>query len=234
MKKIFYTIVFSIICASCSSSSDGANTMTELNSTPSTPILIFPAEDQLCIDNTLDFRWNAATNEDGSSLIYTLEIATDNQFNNIIVSEVQTTLSKIITLDKGLAFYWRVRARSTRGIDSEFSPISQFYTEEVPERNNLPFSPNNVAPFVGENFDGTNNIDLEWTASDVDKDPLTYNIFFGKDKDALNLVAEDTESTTLKVTADTPQTQYYWKVIAKDDKGAETSSPIWNFKVKGF
>ena len=45
---------------------------------------------------------------------------------------------------------------------------------------------------------------------------------------------EDTEQTTLQVTADTPQTTYYWQVTVKDDKGAETNGPIWNFKVNSF
>jgi hypothetical protein len=143
-------------------------------------------------------------------------------------------LSKIVTLEKGVAYYWRVRAKSSKGIESDYSPTSQFYTEEVPNSNNLPFSPDNVAPFVGQNFDGVNTIDLQWTASDVDKDPLKYDVYFGKDKNALTLMVENTEQTTLQVTADSPQTTYYWQITVKDDKGAKTNSPIWNFYVNNF
>jgi hypothetical protein len=233
MKKLIYIIAFAFLGASCSSDSGGDDPTSGEDSTPSVPVLVFPGKDQLCIDNTLDFKWNPSTNEDGSSIIYTVEIATDNQFNNVIVSEVQTELSKVVTLEKGLAFYWRVKARSSRGMDSGFSDTSQFYTEEVPETNNVPFSPDNTSPFVGENF-SKNNITLEWTASDVDNDPLTYNVYFGKDKSALTLMQEDTQNSTFDVTVDAKQTIYYWQIVAKDDKGAETKSPIWNFKVNDF
>jgi hypothetical protein len=227
MKKILYSIVFSIICSSCSSSPSGSE---DADSIPSVPVLVFPAQDQLCITNTLDFKWNASTNSDGSSVIYTFEIAKDNQFSDIVVTETQTSLSKIVTLEKGFAYYWRAKARSSKNIESDYSPTSQFYTEEVPNSNNLPFSPALVAPFIGQTFDGTNSISLQWTASDVDKDPLKFDVYFGKDKDALTVVAQDTENTSLQVTLDTAQTTYYWKVIVKDDKGAQVTGPLWSFK----
>ena len=234
MKKIIYIIVFAFLIASCSSASGGdENPVSGAESTPSVPVLVFPGKDQLCIDNTLDFTWEPSTNEDGSSVIYTVEIARDNQFNDIVVSEVQTALSKIVTLEKGVAFYWRVKARSSRGMDSGFSATSQFYTEEVPDTNNVPFSPDNTSPFVGENFN-KNSITLQWTASDVDKDPLTYDIYFGKDKTALTLMQEGTQNLSFEITVDTKQTVYYWQIVAKDGKGAETRGPVWNFKVNDF
>lgn len=235
MKNIIYILVISLICASCSSGSgDDPGGEQNKNSTPSVPVLVFPSQNQLCIDNTLNFNWNASTNEDGSSVIYTFEIATDNQFTNIVVSEIQTSLSKIVTLDKGVAFYWRVKAKSIKNIESAYSAVSQFYTEEVPNTNNLPFSPANVTPFVGQNFDGVSTISLEWTASDVDNDPLKFDVYFGKDKNALSLVSEDIENTTLQVTADTANTIYYWQVVAKDDKSAQTRGPVWDFKVNSL
>lgn len=236
MKKVLYILVFSFIAISCSSGSgdDDSSGGQSSDSTPSVPQLVFPSQDQLCIDNTLNFTWNASTNEDGSSVIYTFEIATDNQFSNIVASEIQTATSKIVTLEKGMAFYWRVKSKSTKNVESAYSSISQFYTEEIPNTNNLPFSPANVTPFVGQNFDGVSTISLEWTASDVDNDPLMFDVYFGKDKSALTLVSENTEDTTLEVTADTADIIYYWQITAKDDKGAETSSPIWDFKVNSL
>lgn len=231
MKNIIYILVFSIICESCSPSSDDDGSQQNSDSTPSTPELLFPAQDQLCITNTLNFTWNASTNADGSSLIYTFEIATDNQFSNIVVSEIQTSLSRIVTLEKGVAYYWRVKARSSKNIESNYSKISQFYTEEIPNTNNLPFSPALVAPFTGQTFDNTNSVDLEWTASDVDQDPLKYDVYFGKDKDALTLAAENTDNTSLQVSLDTANTTYYWRVVVKDDKGAKVTGALWNFKV---
>ena len=232
MKNIIYILVFSIIYASCSPSSDDEGSgQQNSDSTPSAPELSFPAQDQLCTTNTLNFTWNASTNADGSSVIYTFEIATDNQFSTIVVSEIQTSLSRIVTLEKGVAYYWRVKAISSKNIESDYSKPSQFYTEEVPNTNNLPFSPALVAPFIGEAFDNTNSVDLEWTASDVDQDPLEYDVYFGKDKDALILETENTTNTSIQVSLDTANTTYYWRVVVKDDKGAKVTGPLWYFKI---
>lgn len=231
MKKIVHILIISIFFSACSTRTDDEGLgQQNLNSTPSIPELVFPSQDQLCITNTLNFTWNASTNTDGSSVIYTFEIATDNQFLNIVESEILTSLSKIVTLDKGVAYYWRVKARSTKKIESDYSKISQFYTEEVPNSNNLPFSPALVAPFIGQNFNNTNSISLSWTASDVDKDPLKFDILFGKDKNALTLVSENSDENSFQVSLDSANTTYYWKVIVKDDKGAKVSGPIWHFK----
>lgn len=230
MKKTLYILVLSIICASCSSGSsdDGGGTS---DSKPSAPTLIFPAQDQLCITNTLNFTWNASTNADGSSVIYVFEIAKDNQFSNIVTSEVLTSLSKIITLDKGVAYYWRVKARSIKNIESDYSTTSQFYTEEIPQSNHLPFAPALVNPFLNQHFDNVNTVNLQWTASDVDNDPLKYDVYFGKNNESLALVMENSNSTSLEVNLDAPQTTYYWKVVVKDDKGGQITGQIWEFSV---
>lgn len=231
--KLLTLIVF--ICVSCSSGGDGdggGGPSDTTDSKPSSPSLVFPAQNQLCTTNTLNFEWQASSNEDGSSVIYILEIARDNQFSNKVVDDVLTDLSKIVTLDKGFAYYWRVKARSTKSIESDYSPTAQFYTEEVPNSNHLPFAPSLEKPFLGQILEAnTTSIALEWSGADVDGDPITFDIYFGKDKDALNIVMENTESTTYTATLDEADTTYYWKVIVEDDKGGKVTGPIWYFKL---
>ena len=84
----------------------------------------------------------------GYGLDHIFEIAKDNLFSNKVKSEVLTSLSKIVTLEKGFAYYWRVKAKSSKNIESEFSSISQFYTEEIPQSNHLPFAPELIYPFL--------------------------------------------------------------------------------------
>lgn len=235
MKKILYKLVLVIFLGtSCSSGGGddfGVGSDTS-NSKPTAPILVFPSQNQLCTTNVLNFEWQASTNPDGSSLIYILEISKDNQFNNKVVDEVLTSLSKIITLEKGFAYYWRVKARSTRNIESDYSSTAQFYTEEVPNSNHLPFAPALQSPFLGQYLETvTTTVDLEWTASDVDGDPVTFDVYFGKDKDALSLVSEDSSANTFEVNLDTIDATYYWKILVKDDKGASVIGPIWYFNL---
>lgn len=234
MKKILNIIVLvALVSFSCSSGGDDpGGDGGDANSKPSTPVLVFPSQNQLCTTNVLNFEWQGSTNQDGSSVIYKLEIAKDNQFTNKVVDEVLTGLSKIITLEKGLAYYWRVRARSTKSVESDYSPVAQFYTEEVPNSNHLPFAPSLVSPFLGQKLEtGTTNVKLEWTGIDVDNDPLTFDVYFGKNKDALNLVAENTSVKSFEASLDSNDTIYYWKVVVKDDKGATVTGPLWYFKL---
>lgn len=228
MKKILYILVFSIINASCSSDSSNGSELT-VDSRPSIPQLTFPSQDQLCITNTLNFTWDASTNEDGSSVIYVFEIAKDNLFSNTIKSEVITSLSKIVTLEKGFAYYWRVKAKSSKNIESEYSTISQFYTEEIPQSNHLPFAPELINPKLNQTINDESTTILEWKASDVDKDPLKYDLYFGKDKDNLTLLIENSDDTSFQVNLDTSETTYYWKVIVKDDNGGLINGQLWSF-----
>ena len=233
-KNIFKLMLLSFLYVSCSSGgdSDDGDGTAGFESKPTAPSLVFPGQDQLCTTNTLNFEWLASTNEDGSSVIYTLEIAKDNQFSNKVVDEVLTNLSKVVTLEKGFAYYWRVKARSTKSVESDYSPTSQFYTEEVPNSNHLPFAPSLVNPFLGQTLEnGKTSVTLEWTASDVDKDPLTFDVYFGKDKESLSKVSENIEATTFQANLDATDTTYYWQVKVKDDKGAQVTGPLWHFKL---
>ncbi len=232
MRKLLAILIFGIICVSgtsCSGGSDGDIELTD--STPLAPTLIFPAQNELCITNLLEFKWNASTNTDGGPLLYVFEIAKDNQFSNIVISEVQTSTSKIVTLEKGVAYFWRVKAKSVKNIESAYSAISKFYTEEIPNSNHLPFAPALANPNLGQTLNNTTTVNLQWSATDIDLDPLKYDVFFGKDKDALVLVAENIENTNFEVSLNTAQTTYFWKVIVKDNKGTAVTGPIWHFKV---
>ncbi|WP_242204046.1 fibronectin type III domain-containing protein [Aestuariivivens insulae] len=232
-KSLNILVLLALASFSCSSGSDDpAGDDGNTNSKPSAPVLVFPSQNQLCTTNVLNFEWQASTNQDGSSVIYKLEIAKDNQFTNKVVDEVLTGLSKIVTLEKGLAYYWRVRARSTKSVESDYSSVAQFYTEEVPNSNHLPFAPSLISPFLGQKLEvGTATVKLEWTGADVDNDPLTYDVYFGKDKNALNLVVDNTSAKTFEVNLDSSDATYYWKVVVKDDKGASVTGPTWYFRL---
>lgn len=227
------TLILIFLFASCSSGGDDSGIGDAVtDSKPSSPLLVFPSQNQLCTTNVLNFEWQESTNSDGSSLIYILEIAKDNQFTNKVVEDVLTSLSKIVTLEKGFAYYWRVKARSTKNMESDYSSTAQFYTEEVPTSNHSPFAPSLVSPFLGQFLDtGTTTVNLKWSASDVDSDPVTFDVYFGKGRDALILVAENATSDTFEANLSSTNTTYFWKVVVKDDKGASVTGPIWHFNL---
>ena len=77
------------------------------------PVLAIPLD--LSIDIALNdtLEWNAATGADS----YTVEIATDNTFNNVV--DTQTGLTGTSATPSGLlnstTYYWRVSAVNTGG-----------------------------------------------------------------------------------------------------------------------
>lgn len=85
-----------------------------VNKAPSTPSLSAPSNNLLCIDNVLDFSWNASTDPDGDAINYQLQIATDNQFTTNLQSFTGSAASKQVTLNKGVAYYWRVKATDSK------------------------------------------------------------------------------------------------------------------------
>jgi hypothetical protein len=231
MRKIIFIITFSSILFSCGG--DGVEDLDPvlLNSAPSRPVLTSPINGQLCIDNTVSFQWNSSTDPDNDVITYEIQVATDNQFNQIAHTLTGSSTSQSISLDRGIAYYWRVKATDSENLSSNYSDTFNFYTEGVGVSNYLPFSPDLVTPTLNATIQ-TTSITLEWTASDVDaNDVLTFDVFFGTDNPPTTRIGDNQAENTLDVDI-IAATNYYWYVVVKDDQGGETIGQIWNFKTE--
>ncbi|UMB54540.1 SusE domain-containing protein [Lutibacter sp. A64] len=229
MKKYIYTLVLTTLLWSCGGSGGSDSPEPEpVNNAPNIPTLKYPTNNLLCIDNTIDFEWNTATDPDGDVVSYQIQIAKDNQFTDIVQSISNTSTTRTISLDKGVAYYWRVSAKDTKNLSSSYSSVNSFYTEGEGVSNYLPFSPEIIAPTLNATVTESSAI-LEWNASDVDNDPLSFDVYFGTSKTPSTIVSENQTAKTFSVDVSNSKT-YYWKVVVKDDKGGETIGQIWNFK----
>lgn len=230
MKKLLYIAVISSFIWSCGSGGGDESTAPE-NQVPSIPSLVYPTDNLLCIDNVLAFQWDASTddNEDWYVISYEIQVATDNQFSQIVYSNTITTTMEEITLEKGLAYYWRVKAIDAKNLESEYSSTFHFYTEGEGEINHIPFSPELVSPKLGDVVQ-TATANLQWEANDVDTtDTLTYDVFYGTDKDNLSNKSSNQTATNLETSVLESSTTYYWKVVVKDGNGGETFGQVWQF-----
>lgn len=230
MKAYFLKYIVSslgIIIMSCSSG-EGPEPQEPQNNAPTVPSLVYPTNNLLCIDNTLEFEWNAATDSNGDAIKYEIHVSKDNQFSQI-AHIITTSLTKhTVTLEKGLAYYWRVKAIDSKNAASNFTSIFNLYTESEGITNHLPFAPELVKPTSGNTVEGS-EVTLEWTGSDTDNDPLTYDVYFDTVNPPTTKVG-DNQSETTKTQSIATNTTYYWKIIVKDDKSAETIGQVWNFK----
>ena len=226
MKKYIYILIVSFALESCGggASDEGPE---ESNLNPTTPVLISPTNNLLCVDATLNFSWNAATDADGNAINYLLEIATDNQFANIVKTRNNiNATSTQFSLETGTSYYWRVKARDEEDGASEYSSVYQFYTEGVGLVNHIPFLPALIGPEM-EATVSESSVTLEWTASDVDNDTLMYDLYFGT-TETPELVSENQSETTY-VSSVSSASNYYWKVVVKDGKGGASIGPVWRF-----
>lgn len=229
MKKILFTILVSTILTSCGGGGgDTPEPPVETNKAPSTPTLSAPANNLLCIDNSVVFQWNASTDPENNTITYQIQVAKDNQFTQIAHTLTSTTATQTISLDKGVAYYWRVKATDSKNASSNYSSTFQFYTEGTGVTNHLPFSPVLVKPTLNTAVK-TATATLEWTASDVDtSDTLTYDVYFGTANPPTNKQGDNITAKTLTVNLNS-STNYYWKVVVKDNKGGQTIGQVWNF-----
>ena len=100
-------------------------TLNILNATFEPLNLTSPANNVTDVSLSPTFSWDAISNASS----YDIEIATDLEFNSIIVNENITTNSYTATsLNQSTIYYWRVKAKNSCG-EGDFSSVSSFTTQ---------------------------------------------------------------------------------------------------------
>lgn len=228
MKNFIYLLIIGLSLISCGGGDDSPPAE-EVNVAPGVPTLKVPADNKLCVDNTVAFQWNISTDANKDIITYRIEVAKDNTFSQIVKTADVQTNSTTVVLEKNTAYYWRIKATDSKGLSSSNSTTFKLYTMGDAVVNHLPFSPELVAPVLNTTLEGTSAL-LKWTAYDVDtQDALSYDVYFGTANPPTVKVGDNisTLSTTVAVE---PTKQYYWRVVVKDNKGGETIGQVWKFK----
>ncbi len=227
MKKILYIAILSFGLTSCGGGGDDTPP-TPVNTAPTVPTLASPTNNLLCIDNVVNFTWNASTDVEGGVITYEIQVAKNTSFSPVSHTQTSTTNSKSITLEKGIAYYWRVKATDSKNASSNYSSTFNLYTEGVGITNHLPFSPVLVSPALNS-VQTTATVNLQWSANDVDAgDTLTYDVYFGTVSTPATIVSQNQSASSLNRTV-SASTKYYWKVTVKDNKGGQTVGQVWSF-----
>lgn len=95
--------------------------------------------------------------------------------------------------------------------------------------NEPPNEPSNPYPADGATNIPLVDLTLTWVGGDPDPDDtVVYDVYFGTDADPA-LMVEDLSETQYMVTDLEPNTDYFWKVVARDNWDAETEGPVWSF-----
>jgi hypothetical protein len=95
--------------------------------------------------------------------------------------------------------------------------------------NNPPDAPSAPAPADGAAHQSLNT-DVSWTGSDQDGDTVTYDVYFeAYDPTPDALVSIDQPGTTYDPGTLATNTDYYWRIVARDENGATNAGPVWSF-----
>ncbi len=125
-------------------------------------------------------------------------------------------------------------SRIERGADWIFTcfvnqndPSSFLTVGNEEEPNKPPHIPSNPYPAHGSTSVNT-NVDLSWTGSDPDGDPVTYDVYLGTSSTPSKVASNQTATSYDPGILDLEKT-YYWKIIAWDNHSAFTEGPVWWF-----
>lgn len=110
------------------------------------------------------------------------------------------------------------------------APTQTTGNDQTLENNSAPVTPNNPAPANGA-FGQNLNVTLAWGGGDPDGDVVTYTVYLEANRfNPSKIVAANQNTTAYPITNLTPNTNYFWQVIAKDSHGIATPGRVWNFK----
>ena len=228
--KVIFSIMVSLVLISCGGGgNDPAPAPEPKNTAPTVPLLITPVANKLCISNIVSFEWGVSIDAEKNPIVYQLQIATDNQFAQIVSTSEISNLTQTVTLEKGKAYYWRVKAIDSKNASSAYSSSNSFYTEGVAVSNHIPFIPQMLSPTNNSIISGTSTT-LKWSGSDVDvNDVLSFDVYLGTESNPTTKIVDNKTVTSYDATLQATKV-YYWKVVVRDNKGGETNGQIWSFK----
>ena len=202
---------------------------------PGVANLISPVDKETCLDgvsindtqSNVTFVWDTATD----ALSYELEIA------NLLTQSTQVYTSDTnelsIALSKAEPYSWLVRSVGETGTAPSVSDPWKFYLAGDAVVNYAPFPAELITPRSGANTtpDINNLVILRWAADDVDNDLNRFEVYLDAvDGTTLNQeVAYLAQETQLEVEVEN-NTVYYWKIVAIDLNGNQSSSGVYTFR----
>ncbi len=227
MKKYLYIAMVIAFVVGCKKENGAEENLEE--EVPTIPTLLQPDNKKLCIGNEVVFSWDKSNTKKGV-VSYVLEISKKQDFQNREHHFEQKETQKTVTLEKGVLYFWRVKAVGSNGKSSKYSSVYQFYTEGEVIKNHFPFAPTLVSPKMNEEI-SSEEVTLKWESTDIDKDALTYIVYFGTENPPKEKKGDNISEKSLKVELK-KEGDYFWRVDVKDAKGAITRGQVWFFSKK--
>jgi hypothetical protein len=121
-------------------------------------------------------------------------------------------------------YYWRIVARDPQG-GVTVGPTWSYTVKAV---NEPPLIPEVYSPADGATGNPI-NVTLRYIVQDFEWSPLNIDVYFGTDPNPPLVADHLVPLGDYKPGVLIPSTLYYWRVVARDPQGLETSGPVWTF-----
>jgi len=197
---------------------------------PEIPEVIFPANDTTDIQINVKFVWSAGNSGNKDSIVYDFYLKAEQPEPELLASGITDTTFQYNSLEYNTQYHWKVVAKDQNG-ETRTSPVWIFSTRY--EHNNPPNVPNNPQPENGITSFPIGSSVASWSGGDPDSfSVVMYDIYLGTKSNSLNLISENQPDTFLIMNNLEFNSQYYWKIIAKDHYGLVSEGPVWNFSTE--
>jgi formylglycine-generating enzyme required for sulfatase activity len=207
-------------------------TGSSINAPPAKPSVPSPSDGAVDQFIYLDLGWSGGGDPDGDSVTYDVYLGTGNPPTELACDDVADPDPSCYAGPLEISqYFWQVVPQDAHGRTNP-GPVWTFTTGT--STNRPPYMPENPYP-----YDGASNVSLwgtlswvpGWGPVDPDDDPVKYDLYFEADDGTPDvMVAQDLTDWRWSPPDLLPgNTHYYWQVVARDDKGAATTGPVWSF-----
>ncbi len=191
---------------------------------PNAPNTPNPTNGESSVEYNRILEWDCS-HPDGLALTYDVYLDTINPPVSLVATDVAVKEYDPGNYDALVTYYWRIVAKDLCG-SSTSGPTWSFDT-----RNEPPITPNTPSPSNNSIGQGL-TVTLSWDSGDLNPgDTVTYDIYFGTASNP-PLVKSNHPAKTYALPPLSYDTQYYWKIVAKDNHGEMTTGPIWKFRTQ--
>ncbi|NQT78248.1 MAG: hypothetical protein HQ565_11070 [Bacteroidetes bacterium] len=220
-KKIWIIMVVLAIPAflftSCKKDDEGDDT--PANTAPTASFTLTPETGNIQTAFLLD----ASASSDAETPANELLIRWDGNDDGSWDTDYSTIKTATVTYDTEGTYTIRLEVKDSGGLTGT---TTQQVT--VSGGGNLPPDPPADPDPADDATDVLTNISLQWTGSDPEQDPLSFDIYFGTSA-APPLVGQGSSQNSYDPGIMEYETKYYWKITAHDDHGNTTDGPLWSF-----
>jgi hypothetical protein len=186
---------------------------------PATPIQALPISASIDQSVPISLRWNSVQNASS----YRLQVSTDSPFGTVVYedSTIADTVRQIGSLEFGKRYFWRVQAINAAG-SSPYSNVWNFFT-----RIDAPVIPILSTPQNAAN-QSPQKIIFRWKKDTI---ASSYRLQLSTQSPFTTKIVDDSTliDTMYQLTNLQENTQYFWRVSAKNMSGSSPFGEVWSF-----